>query len=282
MPHMWPQMWIRNAVAEAVGAFAVTFVAILSTTAGSVTTYALAQGVVLVALIAALAHVSGGHFNPAVTLAMLLAKRIDLRGAVIYWGAQIVGGLVAAVLVMLAGSRDWVSAGAPVLATDGELNVLGAVLIEAVVVFVVVVAVYGTVVDQRAPLAAYPFAIGLAYAAGILATATLTGGALNPARAFGPALVGAEWGGTLAWLFGPLIGAVLAWLLYEYVIGLPVDVDEPAPDDVSVPHPRSEADDTAGSHVPAAPPPPADDAAEDAKDEVADAEEPARQSDGQV
>ncbi|NEE01719.1 aquaporin [Phytoactinopolyspora halotolerans] len=230
-----PQVWARNAVAEALGAFVLTFVAILTaSTDGTLTPYALSQGLAIAVLVAALGHISGGHFNPAVTLAILLNRRIDLVGASVYWAAQLAGGLLAALAVLGILSQDAVAAAAPDPSTGGDLNLAGAVALEALAVLLVVVAVFGTIVDQRAPFSAYPLAIGFSYVAGIYAIGGLTGGALNPARALGPALVGAEWAGTVAWLAGPLIGAVAAWAVYEFVIGAgmsePAAEREPAPD----------------------------------------------------
>ncbi|WP_166355910.1 aquaporin [Phytoactinopolyspora limicola] len=221
-----PQMWVRNAVAEGIGAFALTFVAVMTIVTGDITPYAVGQGMVILVLVAALGHVSGGHFNPAVTLAFLLGRRIDVVGASIYWAAQLIGGIVAALTVLLVTSRDLVAAGVPVPATEGDLNLAGAMILEAIAVFIVVLVVLGTIVDQRAPLSVYPFAIGLAYTAGIFAIGGFSGGALNPARAFGPAVVGGEWDGFAAWLIGPLVGGVLAWLVFEYVIGRPTLDDE--------------------------------------------------------
>jgi MIP family channel proteins len=229
-----PQMWVRNAVAEGIGAFVLTFVALMTFTTGDITPYAVAQGLTILVLVAALGHVSGGHFNPAVTLAFLLGRRIDVVGASIYWAAQLIGGIIAALVVLLTLSRDTVAAGVPVPATEGELNVLGAIVLEAIAVFVVVLVVLGTIVDHRAPLSVYPFAIGLAYAAGIFAIGGFTGGALNPARAFGPAVVGGEWEGIASWLIGPLLGAALAWVLFEYVIVRPGEEEEPLAEDDSI------------------------------------------------
>lgn len=213
-----PDRWMRNAIAEAIGAFALVFVGVLvvSTSAGNLTAIALAHGLTIAVAVAALAHVSGGHFNPAITLAMYLSKAIDLRGALTYWAAQLIGGVLAALLVLAATDQDVVAAGAPAVA-DG-VGVVWAILLEAVATFVLVLVVYGTVMDARAPFSAYPFAIGFAVAVGIFAIGPLTGGALNPARGFGPALVGGEWGATAAWLIGPMVGGVLAWAVYEYVI----------------------------------------------------------------
>lgn len=209
--------WLRNAVAEAVGTFALVFLGVLaSTVGGGLTPSALAHGLTIMVFVAALGHVSGGHFNPAVTLGLFLGKKIDLQGAATYWAAQFLGGILAAAIVLATTDRSVVQAGTPVIA-DG-VNVVGAIVLEAIATFFLVLVVFGTVVDNRAPISIYPVAIGLTISAGIFAIGPLTGGALNPARGFGPAVVGGEWGGTAAWLVGPLLGAVMAWALYEFVI----------------------------------------------------------------
>jgi MIP family channel proteins len=213
-----PPTWVPNAAAEAIGAFALCFVGILVINSGAVdlTGVALAYGLIVAVMVAALGHVSGGHFNPAVTLAYLLSRRIDPAMAAIYWGAQLIGGLVAAVIVTWTVGRGAVATGTPVVADD--VNAFVGIVLEAVATFFLVLVIFGTVVDRRAPATVYPLAIGLTVAAGVYAIFAFTGGALNPARAFGPALVGGEWGGVAAWLIGPLLGGVLAWAVYEYVI----------------------------------------------------------------
>jgi MIP family channel proteins len=189
---------------------------VVNSGAVDLTGVALAQGLVVAVMVAALGHVSGGHFNPAVTLAFLLGRRIDPAMAVVYWAAQLIGGLLAAVIVAWTVGRGAVATGTPILADD--VNPFAGIVLEAVAAFFLVLVFLGTVVDRRAPATVYPLAIGLTVAVGIYATGTFTGGALNPARAFGPALVGGEWGGTAAWLIGPLLGGVLAWAVYEYLI----------------------------------------------------------------
>jgi MIP family channel proteins len=213
-----PDTWVRNAVAEAVGVFALCFVGILAITGsgGDLTAVALAHGLAIAVMVAALGHVSGGHFNPAITLGLFLGRKIDLPMAAVYWVAQLLGGLLAAIVVWLATTRDVVAFGTPTLADD--VNPVWGIVLELVATFFLVLVVYGTVVDRRAPVSVYPFAIGLTITAGIFAIGAWTGGALNPARGFGPALVGGEWGGTVAWLIGPLLGGIAAWALHEYVL----------------------------------------------------------------
>ncbi|WP_157987434.1 MIP/aquaporin family protein [Jiangella endophytica] len=210
--------WIRNAIAEAVGAFILISSTLLVVGAGA-TPRALAYGFVVVGLTVGLGHVSGGHFNPAITLAMLLDKKIDVLGAVAYWLAQFAGAALGAVTVMLTTDREVVEVGTPVVAD--VMTIGGAIALEAIFTLAIVLVVFGAVVDDRAPLSAYPFGIGLTVAVGAFATDSLTGSALNPAKGFGPAVVSGQWDGVAVWLAGPVIGAVLAWALYRFVIAPP-------------------------------------------------------------
>jgi MIP family channel proteins len=220
------ELMLRNAVAEAIGVFALCFVGILAISAvqsGGLTGIALAHGLAIAVMVGALGHVSGGHFNPAVTLGLLIGRRINPVTAAWYWLAQLAGGLLAALLLAGLASRGVVAAGTPTLASG--VGVGRGILYEAVATFFLALVVFGTAVDRRAPGSVYPFAIGLTITAGILAIGPLTGGALNPARGFGPALVGGEWGGWAAWLIGPLAGGALAALVHDYVFA-PRPADE--------------------------------------------------------
>src|SRR5690606_1000029 len=204
--------------AEAVGTMALVFVTLMALgVSGMATPSILAYGFIVAALVASLGHVSGGHFNPAITLAMLLARKIDPLGAAVYWVGQFAGAAVGALVVMLAVDEEGVAAGTPAI-NENLVNVGGAITLEAVATFILVLVFFGTVVDERAPLSVYPFAIGGVIIAGNAALLPTTGGALNPARGFGPAVVSGEWDAVAAWLAGPLIGAVLAWAVYAFVI----------------------------------------------------------------
>lgn len=218
---------LPRAVAEMIGAFALVFVGVLAIANGaSLTGVALAHGLAIGVMVAALGHVSGGHFNPAVTFAFWLSRRISGAQAAVYAVAQIFGGLLAALIVAGLLSRNAVGAGTPQLA-EGISTVQG-ILAEAVATFFLVLVIFGTVLDRRAPETVYPFAIGLTITAGVFAIGPLTGAALNPARAFGPALVSGEWSAVGAWLIGPLLGAALAWAVHEYVLAPQVDVTQEA------------------------------------------------------
>ena len=212
---------VRNFVAEALGVFVLVFVGVMAIyNIGAeplgLIGVALAHGLAILVMVAALGHVSGAHFNPAITFGLLLGRHIDLPSAVLYWVAQLVGATLAALLVAGAIDTEAVVAGTPVLGEGVTVGI--GILLEAVATFVLVFVVYGTAVDKQAPTSAYPFAIGLSITAGILAIGPLTGGALNPARGFGPALVGGDWSAVLVWTIGPLLGGAAAWAVHQYVM----------------------------------------------------------------
>lgn len=231
-----PPLAVRNFVAEALGVFVLVFAGVLAiynlaSAESGLLGIALAHGLAIMVMVAALGHVSGGHFNPAITLGLLLGRHIDLPGAVLYWVAQLLGGTVAALLIAGAFDTAVVAGGTPVLAEG--VAIWAGILLEAVATFVLVFVVYGTAVDKGAPASVYPVAIGLSITAGILAIGPFTGAALNPARGFGPALVSGEWGGLATWLIGPLVGGLLAWAVHEYVIGTGKRLAEPVDEQVS-------------------------------------------------
>lgn len=244
----------RAVSTEAFGAFALVVVTLTVVTIGpGVIPGALAYGFATAGLIAALGHVSGGHFNPAVTLAMLCAKQIDVLAAAAYWIAQFTGGAVGALVVMMAIDREVVAVGTPGV-NDELTNVGGAVAAEAIATFALVLVMFCTVSDRRSPVSVYPMAAGLTVTAGFFAIAPLTGAAINPARGFGAAVVGGEWDGVAAWLAGPVVGALLAWLLYQFVLA-PDDDSDHRPSS-STPSGRERTGRQSAASGPPLPPPP--------------------------
>lgn len=214
-----PKDWIRLAVAEAIGAFALVFVGVLSLTigfrAGGLVGAALAYGLTVAVMIAALGHISGGHFNPAVTLGFVVTRRMNLPTAGMYWAAQLGGAVLAGLVTLAATSREVVAAGTPVV-PEG-VNVGSAILLELVATFFLVLVVFGTAVDARAPRSVYPFAIGLTLTVAVLAIGPATGGALNPARWFGSGLASWAWEDFYVYWVGPAIGGALGALTYRWL-----------------------------------------------------------------
>jgi aquaporin TIP len=214
---------MRSAVAESIGTFALIFVGVLSISALSIlgapnatanlVGVAFAHGLTIAVMVAALGAVSGGHFNPAITLGFVITGRMRLGTGAIYWLSQLVGATLAALLISALFGVPAVATGTTNLGTN--VSFMAGVLAEAVATFFLVLVVFGTAVDERSPKSVFPFAIGLTITLGILAIGPLTGGALNPARAFGPALVSGSWSNQLVYWIGPLIGGALAALVED-------------------------------------------------------------------
>jgi MIP family channel proteins len=175
---------------------------------------ALAHGLALAVLVSALGAVSGGHFNPVVTLAVWIMGRITPTRAALYVVAQLAGGLAAGLALKVAFADAWQASniGTPTLG-PGITPAVG-IGIEAVLTALLVLAVIGTAVDSRAPKIG-GLAIGLAVAADILVGGPLTGAAMNPARWFGPAVAAGAYADWYVWWIGPAIGAVVAALIYR-------------------------------------------------------------------
>jgi MIP family channel proteins len=178
---------------------------------------ALAFGLTVLTMAYAVGHVSGGHFNPAVTFAVWLTGRIEPTRAGMYWIAQLIGAVAAAFAVRAVFPESaWepVALGTPAVA-DG-ISIAGAIIVEAILTMVLVTAVFGTAIDPRAPKIG-GLAIGLAVAADIFMGGPLTGAAMNPARWFGPAVVSGTYTDWYVWWIGPLVGAAVIALVYRFV-----------------------------------------------------------------
>jgi glycerol uptake facilitator-like aquaporin len=150
-------------------------------------------------------------------VAVRLAGRIEWSHAVMYVVAQLVGALGAglALLLVLPGPLgEATQLGTPALGAG--IGVVEGITIEAILTLVLVLTVFGTAIDRRAPKLG-GMAIGLAVAADILMGGPLTGAAMNPARWFGPAVASGTYADWYVWWLGPLIGAILAAVLYRYV-----------------------------------------------------------------
>jgi MIP family channel proteins len=179
----------------------------------------LVHGFVLFALIITLGAVSGGHFNPAVTLGAALLRRIDPVDAAVYILAQLSGGVLGALLVkglLLDEGRAGHYGAATVSPLLGG-NFQGAI-VEGIGTLLLVLAVCAVAFNPRARHEWAPLAIGLTLGLDVMIFGPLTGSAVNPARWFGPALIGNEFGGTWPYILGPIVGAVAAVALYRFVI----------------------------------------------------------------
>lgn len=215
----------KAAVAEFVATLALIFVgagAVIVASSGQLDLVgvALAHGLVLAVMVSVTGHVSGGQVNPAVTIALWAAGKIGTQRGAVLIVAQLVGGVVGALLLRYVvgdAAFDGGGAGAPALAPG--LAVGKGIVLEAILTFFLVFVVFGTAVDDKGPWnKTAGFTIGLTIAFDILAFGPLTGAAMNPARWFGPALVGGIWDNALVWIVGPIAGAIIAGVLYTAVL----------------------------------------------------------------
>jgi len=182
---------------------------------------AMAHGLALAVMISALGATSGGHFNPAVTFGFVVTGRQSWTSAITYWISQLLGALAASFLLrsVLPGeagqATHW---GVP---APGEgVSASMALMLEFVCTFLLVTSVWGTLVDEKAPRLG-GFGVGFTLVMAILVAGPLSGGALNPARAFGAACASGVW--TSHWLYwlGPLLGGAAAARVYKQVVMRP-------------------------------------------------------------
>ena len=220
----------RKAIAEFIGAFTLIFIgagSIISPGGGNLLLVAFAHGLAIGVMVSALGRISGGHFNPAVTLGALAGRQISARLALVYWGSQLLGALAAAVsLYAIFPSSIWQPShlGTPVLGTIGPpafswtVPATTGILVEALLTFFLVLVVYGTGIDPKGTFNAVGgFAIGLTIAIDIMMGGPLTGAAMNPARWFGPAVVSQFFDNWYVYWIGPFLGAIVAGVLYSRV-----------------------------------------------------------------
>jgi len=209
-------------LAEAVGTFLFFFTGIGAgyalvgeSGAAVILMVALAHGLALAVMVSAFGAISGGHFNPAVTFGLWLAGKIDpIKGAAYVVVQLAVAWLAAAVAFYAFSDRAGIDSVQAVPALGDGIDVIKGIVVEAVVTMGLLVAVFGTAVDRRAPKIG-GLAIGLAVAAGILMAGSVTGGAMNPARWFGPALFALDWTNAIVWIAGPLLGAGIVAAVYR-------------------------------------------------------------------
>jgi MIP family channel proteins len=214
------QSLLKKCVAEFIGTFALIFIGVGAINNNSIAAgvgllgIALAHGLTIGVMVSATGGISGGHLNPAVTFGLLVGGKISLMDAVAYWVAQLAGGAAAGfLLVSIFGANGVaiVAAGTPDLGKDVAQGT--GIIVEAVLTFFLVFVVYGSAVDVRAPKIG-GLAIGATIALDILFGGPLTGGSMNPARTFGPALASGHWNNHIVYWAGPMLGGALAGLIY--------------------------------------------------------------------
>jgi MIP family channel proteins len=215
----------RRALAEGVGTFGFVFLGCASTVANVFPTgrfetvgIGLAHAAALGIFVAGTLGISGGHLNPAVTLGFLSTRRIDARTAGGYIAAQLVGAILAAFALKYSYPltvTNISTLGTPALA--GSVSFGRGIALEALGTFMLMSTVYGTIVGHDRP-ALGGLGVGIALLAIILAIGPATGGAVNPARALGPAIASGNLIGQAIYWIGPIVGAVAAAQLWDRMI----------------------------------------------------------------
>ena len=219
---------LGSAVAELIGTFiliytgcAVAVAAILQRSTAGPAFYdslavALAFGIALVVIVAAIGHVSGAHVNPAVTLALAVTKKFSWQYVPIYLVAQLVGAVLGAIAVWITygeAAREVALLAATIPPDDvGDIRAL---LAEILVTFILVFVIISVATDERAPAGVAPLAVGFALTCGVFIAGPITGGSLNPVRTLGPMIVAGQFTAVWVYIVGPIIGAVLAALVYD-------------------------------------------------------------------
>ena len=209
---------MQQYLAEALGTFALVAVgsfAIVSASAGDslgIVSIALGFGLALLIGLYAFGEVSGGHFNPAVSIAMFLDRRLSMDDLLGYIVAQFVGAIAAALVVLIAFNDDAV-AGTTTQSADTWAGIVVEVMLTALFVAVILQSTRSERVRGTALLA-----IPLALVAIHVAAIPISGASVNPARSLGPALIGTEFEDLWIYLIFPPIGAILGWIVHKIVI----------------------------------------------------------------
>ena len=211
----------RRSVAEAIGTFGLVFagtgaVIIDELSDGQVTRLGvgLTFGMTVAVMVFAIGHISGAHINPAVTLGFALVRHFPWQEVPVYWGAQLLGALAASgMLRLLFGLVDNMGATAP---SGSSLQALG---LETILTFILMFVIMAVATDVRAVGQGAAIAIGMTIGLEAIFAGPISGAAMNPARAFGPALVGWLWSSHWIYWIGPFVGAMAGALLYHWLRG---------------------------------------------------------------
>jgi MIP family channel proteins len=222
----------RKLLVEFVGTFALIFIGAGSIVASGIAlpqaalpgaglvTIALAHGLAIATMVTAVGHVSGGHFNPAVSVAAWVTRRLGTGELLAYVVIQLLGGLAGAgVLRLVVPTGSWEPANLGATLVAQNLSDAQAITIEAVLTFFLVWVVFATAIDPEGAFNKVAgLAIGFVIAMDIMMGGPFTGASMNPARSLGPAVVGGEYAGLWVYFIGPVIGATLAAVAYDLIV----------------------------------------------------------------
>ncbi|KAF5914770.1 hypothetical protein HPG69_005268 [Diceros bicornis minor] len=215
----WYERFVQPCLVELLGSALFIFIGCLSVIENGADTGrlqpALAHGLALGLVIATLGNISGGHFNPAVSLAATLIGGLNLAMLLPYWISQLCGGLIGAALAKAVSPQErfWNASGAAFVTVQESGQVAGALGAEIVLTTLLTLAVCMGAINEktRGPLA--PFSIGFSVTVDILVGGAVSGACMNPARAFGPAVVANYWNFHWIYWVGPFLASLLVGVL---------------------------------------------------------------------
>jgi MIP family channel proteins len=213
----------RRLLAEFIGTFALVFVGVAAICVPAphknLLSIALAFGLTVAVMVAATGHISGGQFNPAVTIALFVSRKMSLHDALFYVLTQLIAATAAsAILYAWFGPYALVD-GTPV--PHAPFTAMKAFWMEVILTFFLVFVIFGVAVDKRGPTSLAGLLIGLTVTLDILIGGPYTGASMNPARSFGPAIVSSTWTSHWVYWVGPVLGGALAALVYDLVFLAP-------------------------------------------------------------
>lgn len=218
-------------VAEFIGTFALVFFGSVSVTvflpilgvsspAASFIGIAFTHGIILMAMVYAIGYISGCHINPAITITAVALRKMDVDDGIAYLVAQVLGATLAGLThaLILPSNGALVQFGLPMPSpVIGQSNVI-ATVVELIITFFLMFSVYAVLYTDKVPAGASGLLIGLTLTADILIAGPLTGGAANPARALGPAIASGTYQTLWVYWVGPILGALLAGFVYQYLL----------------------------------------------------------------
>ena len=176
---------------------------------------AIAFGFVVVAVAYSLGYISGAHINPAVTVSMIVTRRIKAGIGVMYIVSQVAGATFAGYLLKILFPEALASVFLGTCVLGSNVSVTQAIVMEAVITFLLVFVVYATVVDKRSTPALAGLAIGFVVLFGVMVGGAISGGSMNPARVFGPAIASGHFANHYVWWIGPIVGGLTAGFTYD-------------------------------------------------------------------
>uniref|UniRef100_A0A8C9A7V3 Aquaporin-8 n=1 Tax=Prolemur simus TaxID=1328070 RepID=A0A8C9A7V3_PROSS len=219
----WYQRLVQPCLAELLGSAFFVFIGCMSVienvTNMGLLQPALAHGLALGILIAILENISGAHLNPAASLMAMLSGGLTLMMLVPYWISQLLGGLIGAALakVVSPAERFWNASGAAFVTVQEQGQVVRALVAEVILTVLVLIVCTGTT-KRRTTRPVAPFCTGLSVTIAILAGGNVSGPCMNPARAFGPAVMANYWGFHWIYWLGPLLAGLLVGLFIRFFI----------------------------------------------------------------